>query len=515
MISKPFMSTVHGRGATGASGFEAFCGPIRNDLHQSDKGVVMSRLINTNDRPAVVRFAADETGVNAQLDAGPTGTLVCPGDAGWDRARAAWVVNVDQRPAAVAVVRSMEDVSAAVVSSARAGLKVTAQSTGHGATPVGSLSDTVLVRTSSLDAVDVNPAERTVWAGSGVEWGSVAAAAAEHGLAAQAGSAPDVGIAGFLLSGGISWLARSRGLAVNDVLALEIVGADGRARVVDTDHEPDLFWALRGGGGSFGVVTGIKLRLHPQPTVAAGTLFFPIPRAGEVLHAWRRWTRTVPDQTMSCSRLLQLPPLPELPPPLSGQAFVVVEVAHQGPSAELNAAIAPLRELDPTLDTINEIPAAGLFALHMDPPGPTPCRGNGMLLNDVPPSAIDALVSRAGHGSGSPLLSVELRHLGGAVATRPAGAGAVGHFEAQFVMYAVGVTLDKAAEAKVDDFIRKVEQALAPWSSDIHYANFDERAGGGRDRFHDRDTLDRLRAVKARVDPAGLFTCGHPLVAAA
>jgi FAD/FMN-containing dehydrogenase len=474
----------------------------------------MSQLVNTNNRPAVVRSAADETGVNAHLDAGPTGTLVYPRDDGWDRARAAWVANVDQRPAAVVLARSTEAVSAVVLTAARAGLKVTAQSTGHGATPVGPLSRTVLIRTTGLDAIHVDPTDRTVWAGSGVEWGAVTAAAAEHGLAVQAGSAPDVGIAGFLLSGGISWLSRSRGLAVNDVLAVEVLGADGRARVVDSDHEPDLFWALRGGGGSFGVVTGIKLRLHAQPTVAAGTLFFPMQRAGEVLHAWRRWVRTVPDQTMSCGRLLQLPPLPELPPPLSGQAFVVVEVAHQGPLAELNAAITPLRDLGPTMDTIAEIPTAGLFALHMDPPGPTPCRGNGMLLNDVPPSAIDALVSRAGHGSGSPLLSVELRHLGCAVATRPAGAGAVGHFDAEFVMYAVGVTPDKAAETKVDEFIPKVEQALAPWSADIHYANFDERTAGGRDRFHDRNTLNRLQAVKARVDPAGLFTCGHPVVVA-
>jgi len=475
----------------------------------------MSQLIKTNDSSPPVHSAAGEMIVKAHLDAGPTGTLVYPGDAGWDRARAAWVINVDQQPAAVAVVRSTGDVSAVVISAARAGLKVMAQGTGHGATPVGSVVGTVLVRTTGLDAVQVNPADRTVWAGSGVEWGTVTAAAASHGFAAQAGSAPDVGIAGFLLSGGISWLSRSRGLAVNDVLALEVVGADGRGRVVDTDHEPDLFWALRGGGGSFGVVTGIKLRLHPQPTVTAGTLFFPMQRAGEVLHAWRRWTQTVPDRTMSCGRLLQLPSLPDLPPPLSGQAFVVVEVAHQGSLAELNAAITPLRELGPTLDTIEEIPAAGLFALHMDPPGPTPCRGNGMLLKDVPPSAIDALVSQAGHGSGSPLLSVELRHLGGAVATRPTHPGAVGHFEAGFVMYAVGVTPDKAAEAKVENFVRKVEQALAPWSSDIHYANFDERAPGGRDRFHDRNTLDRLQVVKRRADPTGLFTCGHPVAGAA
>jgi FAD/FMN-containing dehydrogenase len=379
---------------------------------------------------------------------------------------------------------------------------------------VGDLSDTVLVRTAALNEVHVNPTERTVWAGSGAEWQAVTAATAEHGLAVQAGSAPDVGVAGFLLSGGISWLSRSRGLAVNDVLRVRVVGFDGTARIVDHDHEPDLFWAIRGGGGGFGVVTGFQLRLHALPTVSAGTLFFPMQRAGEVLHAWRRWTRTVSNRTMSCGRLLQFPPLSELPPPLRGQAFAVVEVAHQGDLAELAATITPLRDLGADLDTITEMPPSALFALHMDPAGPTPCRGNGMLIDDLAPAAIDTLVACAGHGSGSPLLSVELRHLGGAVAERPADAGAVGHLGPEFLMFAIGVTPDAATAAKVDAHVQLVEQALLPWAASIHYANFDERHGGGRNRFHDRTTLKRLRALAARVDPTGIFTGAHPLTSA-
>jgi FAD/FMN-containing dehydrogenase len=448
------------------------------------------------------------------MQSGPTGTLFYPGDPGWDEARTPWVVNVDQQPAAIVLVRSVEDVSAVVTSARRNGLKVMAQSTGHGAMPVGSLSRTILVRTAALNDVRVNRAERTVWAGSGAQWQAVSGAAAEHGLAVQAGSAPDVGIAGFLLSGGISWLSRSRGLAVNDVVRLQVVGADGIPRTVDHDHDPELFWALRGGGGEFGVVTHFELRLHLLPTMSAGTLFFPMSRAGEVLHAWRRWTRTVSNRTMCCGRLLQFPPLPELPElpePLRGRAFAAVEVAHQGDLAELNAAMAPLLDLEPELDTIADIPTADMFALHMDPPGPTPARANGMLLNDLPPAAIDALVACAGYGSGSPLVSVELRQLGAAIAERPLKAGAVGHFEAGFLMFALGVTPDAAAAAKVDAHVQLVEQALLPWAASIHYANFDERSRGGRTRFHDRATLERLRAVKAQVDPTGVFTGTHPL----
>jgi len=241
----------------------------------------------------LIKNSAAEPITGPPLNPGPTGSLVYPGDHDWDQARAAWVVNVDQRPAAVAVVRSVEDVSAVVTSAGRNGLKALAQATGHGAMSVGPLSHTVLVRTAALNEVHVNLAERTVWAASGAEWQAVAAAAAEHSLAVQAGSAPDVGIAGFLLSGGISWLSRSRGLAVNDVLRVQVVGSDGTPRIIDHDHEPDLFWALRGGGGEFGVVTGFELRLHTMPRLSAGTLFFPMQRAGEVLHAWRRWTHTV------------------------------------------------------------------------------------------------------------------------------------------------------------------------------------------------------------------------------
>jgi FAD/FMN-containing dehydrogenase len=474
----------------------------------------MTELIN-NDAAVNAIASPPEPASGAGLDPGPTGTLLYPGDDDWDKARAAWVINVDQRPAAVALVRSVEDVSAVVTSAGRNRLKVMAQATGHGAIPVGHLSHTVLVRTAALNEVHVNPAERTVWTGSGAEWQGVTAAAAEHGLAAQAGSAPDVGVAGFLLSGGISWLSRSRGLAVNDVLSVQVVGSDGTPQIVDHDHEPDLFWALRGGGGEFGVVTGFELRLHALPTVSAGTLFFPMERAGEVLHAWRRWTLTVSNGTMSCGRLLQLPPLPELPPPLRGQVFAAVEVAHQGDLAELDTTIAPLRELGPGLETIAEISAAGLFALHMDPPGPTPARANGMLLDDLPPPAIHALITRAGHGSGSPLLSVELRHLGDAVAERPADAGAVGQLKAGFLMFALGATPDAATAAKVDAHVQLVEQALLPWASSIHYAAFDERPSGGRNRFHDKATLEHLRVVKTRFDTAGMFTGAHPLTNAA
>jgi len=457
-------------------------------------------------------MAASTSTASVEFTGGTQGTVFRRGDAGWDAARTPWVINVAHDPAAVALVATADDVVDAVQSAGACGLHVLAEGTGHGATPVGPLADTVLLRTSALKTVDVDPATSSSWVGAGAEWGQVSAAAAEHGLVAQAGSAADVGVAGFLLSGGVSWLARSHGLAVNDILAVEMVDCRGVIRVVDAATDPDLFWAIRGGGGGLGVVTRFRLRLHTVPTIVAGTLFFPIARGGEVLHAWRRWTTSVPEQTMSCARLLQFPPLPELPDHLRGQALVSIEIVHQGGPDELAELVSPLRELGPSIDTIAVIPAPRLAELHLDPPGPTPACGGGLLLDDLPAPAVDALISVAGHGSGSPLLSVELRHLGGAVGRSPEDSGAVGHFDARFLMYAVGITPDGPTTVKVADRVARVERTLSPWAADIQYANFVEHPCD-RKRFHDRDTLRRLQRIKAVVDPDGMFLASHPIPA--
>lgn len=450
------------------------------------------------------------TSRSPDLTAGAGGVVVRKGDRGWDTARTPWLVNVDHNPAAVAIATTVADVAATVRSAAACGLRVLAEGTGHGAMPVGSLADTVLLRTTALDSVDIDLSTCTAWVGAGAVWGQVSAAAAEHGLTALAGSSADVGVAGFLLSGGVSWLARSHGLAVNDVLAVEMVDALGEVRVVDSATDPTVFWAIRGGGGGLGVVTRFRLRLHRVPLIVAGALFFPMARGGEVLHAWRRWTLSAPEETMSCGRLLQFPPLPELPDHLRGQALVSVEIAHQGEHAELAELISPLTGLGPIVDTVAVTPSPRLAELHLDPPGPTPACGGGLLLNDLQASAVDALIGVAGHGSGSPLLSVELRHLGGAAARRPEGAGVVGHFDAQYLMFAVGIAPDPATATKVAAHVARVERTMAPWAADIQYANYIE-SPCDRGRFHSRDSLSRLQLVKSCIDPGGLFRASHPI----
>ena len=208
----------------------------------------------------------------------------------------------------------MRDVVSVVNAARELGLRVAPQSTGHNAGPLGDLDGTILLKTSAMRDVQIDPVARVARVEAGAMWMDVTPAAAEHGLAALAGSAPDVGVAGYTLGGGLSWLARSHGLAANSVVAIEVVTADGVLRRVDETHEPELFWALRGGGGSFGVVTAIEFRLYPITEVYAGVLFFPLDRAAEVLEAWRQWLPSVPDSVTSVGRILRFPPIPDLPP---------------------------------------------------------------------------------------------------------------------------------------------------------------------------------------------------------
>ena len=203
------------------------------------------------------------------------GAVTVAGDAGWDNARAAWNLAVDQRPAAVAEPETVADVVAIVRFARERGMRVAAQGTGHGAAALGSLEDTVLVKMHRMRVVGIDPEARLARAQAGALWGDVVGPASEHGLAALAGSSHDVGVVGYTLGGGLSWLSRKHGLAANDVVAIQVVTADGRVRVVSADHEPDLFWALRGGGGSFGIVTAIEMRLHPVEELCAGMLAFP------------------------------------------------------------------------------------------------------------------------------------------------------------------------------------------------------------------------------------------------
>src|SRR5581483_9327317 len=271
------------------------------------------------------------------------GAVIEPGGAGWDAATQAFNLTVRQEPALTAVPVDERDVVAIVEFARSQGMQVTAQRTGHNAEPLGSLDDVILVKTDALQGVEIDAERRIARVRAGAKWGDVVPRASDLGLAALHGSTPDVSVAGYSLGGGVGWYARKLGLSSNSVRAIELVTADGELRRVDHDQEPDLFWALRGGGGSFGIVTALEVQLYAIPDIYAGVLFFPWERASEVLHAWREWTETVPEELTSVGRILQFPPIPELPDHLRGGKFVVVEGIYMGDEASGSDLMRPIR----------------------------------------------------------------------------------------------------------------------------------------------------------------------------
>lgn len=446
-------------------------------------------------------FEGDLTRVREQLE----GELLAPGDAGWDDARQGFNLALDPQPALISVPRSEADVSATVRFARESELRVAAQGTAHGAGALSSLSDSILLRTTALKGVELGAAALTAKARAGAVWSDLVPQASEQGLAMLHGSAPNLGIVGYTIGGGVGWYSRKHGLACNRARNFEIVGADGELRRVSAQSDPDLFWALRGGGGSFGVVTSVEFELLEIAEVYAGAMFFPFERAGEVLRAWRDWTAGVPDEMTSVGRLMQFPPIPDIPEPVRGKAFAILELIYIGDEAGGAELAAPLTKLEPVMNSLAVVPPAGIADLHMDPPGPVSGITGHMLLEDFGDDALGELLRVAGPESGSKLTSVEVRHGGGALSRPGPDAGALASLPGAFNMFAVGSTMDPAAVAPTQDRLDQLHAALEPFEAG-RYMSFCDQPTDFEAAFS-AEACDRLRALKAKYDPDGLF---HP-----
>jgi hypothetical protein len=431
-------------------------------------------------------------------------------DVNWDLERAAFNILVDQRPAGIALPRSAVEVSDLVRSAAADGKRVAAQRTGHNAAPLGSLANTVLLRTAGLGGVEVDADARTARVGAGTLWGDIMPRASELGLAALHGSSPNVGIAGYTLGGGVGFYHRRYGLACNRVTAIELVIAGGEQIRVDAANEPDLFWALRGGGGSFGVVTALEFDLLPLPEIFAGVLLFPAQEASQILQGWLEWSAGMPEEMTSVGRLMNFPPVPEVPDPMRGKSFAVLEAIYCGDPAHGEGLVAPLRELgNAVIDTMAIQPPAGIAELHMDPPAPVPYASESLLTHDLPAAAIDSLVEAVGPYSGSQLASVEVRQGGGALSRAPQGAGALAALPGSFITFAVGVVPAPEAMAPNRAWLGAFKASLEPYDAG-RYFNFVEESFDITQIFPP-DVLERLRQVKQRYDPENLFHSNHPV----
>jgi FAD/FMN-containing dehydrogenase len=437
--------------------------------------------------------------------------LVRPGEERWDSARAAWNLAIDQRPAVVAEPVDADEVAAVVNFARDNGLRVAVQAEGHGAGALAGVGeDTLLLKTRRMTGAEIDVENSRARVGAAAKWRDVIALASPRRLAPLSGSSAEVGVVGYTLGGGQGWLARKHGLACNSVLAAEVVTADGNLVRADRENEPDLFWALRGGGGSFGAVTALEFELYPADELYAGTFAWPWERTADVLHAWREWVSGVPNELSTLARIIQVPPLPDIPEPVRGRQLVVIEAVYLGTEGPAGELLRPLRDLRPELDTFAPVPPAALGQLHMDPEDPVPFAGAGQMLDELPGAAIDAITDAAGPGSSSPLLSLELRQLGGALAEPPPDAGALATLDQAFVTYGVGMIMDPGTATAINTQLDVVADALKPWDSGVRLASFIEMPIDVR-MCYPPETFDRLQEVKGRYDPDDLFRANHPI----
>ncbi len=444
------------------------------------------------------------------LEARVAGAVFTPADDGWDGARMAWNVAVDQRPAAVAYPVDEDDVAAVIGYARQNGLRIAPQGTGHAAGALGALDETILLRTSAMRGVEIEPDRRIARVRAGDLWRDAMGPIAAHGIAALAGSSPDVGIVGYSLGGGMGWLARKYGLQCNSVTAVELVTADGSRVRADRDHEPELFWALRGGGGNFGVVTAIEFALHPVSAVYGGALIWDWSESERVLSRWAEWAPTAPDEITTSAQIMQLPPFPEIPEPIRGRQLVIIDGAYTGDVTDAEAVLAPLRELGPEIDMFAPMPTPGLVRLHGDPEQPVPFASDHAMLAELPDDAVAAFVAAAGPGSGSPLLAAELRQLGGALARVPDVHGALPKLDAAFALFGVGIVATPELGIAVAGHARVLTATMEPWSTGSRYLNFSETGSDARSAF-DAESYSRLQAVRAQIDPSGVLQANHEI----
>jgi hypothetical protein len=435
------------------------------------------------------------------LDAAP------PGTPAYTAAAEVFNLAAPAEPAAAVTATSVGDVRQAVVAAEAADLPVRVHSTGHAAATARPMHDSLLIRTRIGGRVEIDAGHRLARIPAGASWGEVAEAAAPYGLAAPHGSSPLVGAAGYLLRGGISFYGRQTGIAANSVRAVELVTAGGRLRRTDAERDPDLFWALRGGGGGFGVVTAVEVELFPATEVVTGAAYWSAVHAEQLLTAWLHWTRTAPWAATTTLRLMNLPDHPDVPATLRAGTVLCVDGAILGGTeAGRHAAglLDPLRAVAaPLLDTWRPAEPAAVLQTHMDPTEPFAVYGDHMLLRDLDEQAVAALLPVAGHGSGSPLTNVEIRQLGGALAVPSPSGGALDHLDARFAYLGGGVPLGVTAEA-IRARCAVLRDTLRPWDTGTTTPTFVSNLGQPQ-RHLDAFRVEAADRVRARVDPAGIF----------
>ncbi len=451
-------------------------------------------------RPAGMEQALSE--LRARL----RGSLTTPGDAGYDAARAVYWSTFDRRPALVVRAADEIDVMAAVDYARETGTPLAVRSGGHGFAGHGLVDGGIVVDLSGLKALRIDPVRRTARVQPGVTWLEYAEQAQVHGLATTSGDVGSVGVGGLTVGGGVGWMVRKYGLTIDHLLSVDIVTADGNLRRASETEHPDLFWAVRGGGGNFGIITALEFRLEPAGLVLGGGIFYEATNAPEIIRTAANYAAQAPDELTVMVMVMRAPALPFIPAERVDELVVLVALCYAGDLAEGERVVAPLRDLGtPVAELIGPMPYPGMFALTADIAKPGHRLAvRSMYLNDVDSEVAETIAAHC-EQMRAPFAMAQLRVLGGAMARVPAGSTAFGHRDKPFMLSAITEWDDPAEDERQQAWAQQFFDALRDRAAGV-YVNFLQDEGEARVREAYRaGVFQRLAAVKAQYDPANLF----------
>jgi FAD/FMN-containing dehydrogenase len=438
-----------------------------------------------------------------ELRAALDGRVISPGDADYDVARSLFYGGMDRRPAVIIRPTDAPEVAAVIELARQTGLPLAVRSGGHSAAGHSVVDDGIVLDLSCMKALELDLEGRTAWAESGLTAGEYTAAVGEHGLVTGFGDTGSVGIGGITLGGGIGYLVRRYGLTIDSLLAAEIVTADGSILRVDNEEHPDLFWALRGGGGNFGVATRFKFQLHELEQIVGGMLV--LPATPEVLAGFMALAEAAGDDLSTIANVMSAPPMPFLPPDVHGKLILMAMMVYAGPLEEAKLALAPFRALAaPLADMLRPMRYAEMFPEEEGGYHPIAVVGHNMFIKHVDQTAAETIV-RYLEASDAPMRVAQLRALGGALARVPEDATAYAHRKSPIMVHLAAFYSTPAEKASRQRWIEEFAGAIDQGDPAV-YTNFMGDEPGERVRAaYPGATWERLARVKQRYDPDNLF----------
>ncbi len=430
------------------------------------------------------------------------GRVIEPGDPDYDEARTVFYGDVDRRPSAIVKVANADDVARVIAHAREGGLEFAVRSGGHSVAGHSTTEGGIVIDLTDMKKLEIDPERRTAWAETGLTAGEYTAAAARHGLATGFGDTGSVGIAGITLGGGVGFLVRKHGLTIDDLLAAEIVTAEGDLLYADDETHPDLFWAIRGGGGNFGVATRFKFRLHPLESFVGGMLF--LPATPDVVASFVAAAEAAPEELSTIANVMTAPPLPFLPEEVHGRMLLMAFVAYAGDVEEGERAIAPFRALaEPVADMVRPMSYAEMYPPEEEEYRPVAV-AKTMFVDSVGLGAAETIVERI-QASDAMMAATQIRVLGGAMARVPNDATAYAHRDSRIMVNVAAMYQNPEERPKHAAWVDGLAEELRQDDAGA-YVGFLADEGAERVRAaYPGPTWDRLREIKRKYDPDNVF----------